>query len=366
MPEVLDWQSADPRTVRFAARLLHAGRLVAFPTDTAYTLAASALDPSAVDRLCGATRHDGVEVAVGGPGEARDWLVDLGGLGRRLARRLWPGPLTLASADGGERGLARRLPEPVRRQVAPGGALRLRAPGHPALLQTLRHLSGPVVLAPVALGAQDQAVRPEQVWHSAGAAVDLIVDDGPTRLGGPATVVGLKGNTWDVLQAGVLSEEQLRQQAVCLIVFVCTGNTCRSPLAEALCKKRLADRLGCAAGELPARGLLVTSAGVAAAAGGPAADEAVEVARAYGADLAGHQSRPLTPELAAQADYLVAMTRGHVRALYERYPRLGAVPRQLSPNGDLADPISQSQAVYEECGRQIWRHLEGLVAELGR
>ena len=69
----------------------------------------------------------------------------------------------------------------------------------------------------------------------------------------------------------------LRQQSACLVVFVCTGNTCRSPLAEALCKKRLADALGCAMADLPGRGFFVCSAGLAAMMGGPAAAEAVDV-----------------------------------------------------------------------------------------
>ena len=99
--------------------------------------------------------------------------------------------------------------------------------------------------------------------------------------------------------------------------------------------------------------------------GGPAADEAVEVARAYGADLTGHRSRPLTPDLAAQADYLIAMTRGHLLALADRYRGLAARPRLLSPAGDdLADPVGCPQAVYEECARQIWGFLEPLVEEL--
>jgi protein-tyrosine phosphatase len=195
--------------------------------------------------------------------------------------------------------------------------------------------------------------------------VDLVIDDGPGRYGQPATVVQVDGDSWQVLHPGIITEEQLRLQASCLIVFVCTGNTCRSPLAEVLFKKRLADRLGCAVEELPGRGFCVISAGVAAMMGGPAAAEAVEVARAYGADLEGHRSQPLSPELAAQADYLVAMTRSHVRALIDRYPRLGAAPRLLSPTGeDVADPIGCDQPVYEGCGQEIWQHLEALAAEV--
>ena len=165
----------------------------------------------------------------------------------------------------------------------------------------LHRLAGPLVLA-AAPGAP-------------GDAAALIVDDGPAGERPPPTVVRVEGAAWQVVQPGAASEEALRRQAACLIVFVCTGNTCRSPLAEALCKARLAERLGCTAADLPERGFHVLSAGLSAASGGPAADEAVEAARSYGADLTPHRSRPLSPELAAQADYLVAMTRGHLVAL---------------------------------------------------
>jgi protein-tyrosine phosphatase len=149
------------------------------------------------------------------------------------------------------------------------------------------------------------------------------------------------------------------------IVFVCTGNTCRSPLAEALCKKLLAERLGCAVEQLPERGFVVLSAGVAAMMGGGAAAEAVEVARECGVDLTAHRSQPLAPELAEKADYLVAMTAGHLLSLAYQYPDLADRCRLLSPEGDdIPDPIGCDLDVYRDCARALARHLEGLVAEL--
>jgi protein-tyrosine phosphatase len=353
VPEVLDWRRlADPRAaVRRAARALRVGGLVALPTEGAYALAAGGLAPAAVDRLAGLA--DPPALALRGAAEARDWVPGLSPLGQRLARRFWPGPLTLLCVAGVGEGLAGRLPEAVRRRLCPDGSLRLRAPAHDAALAVLYEFPGPLVLAAAPAGAAPDTL-----------GADLVIDDGPGPQA-PPTVVAVNGDGWRVVAEGAVSAEALARQSACLVVFVCTGNTCRSPLAEALCKRRLAERVGCAAEELPARGYFVLSAGLAAAAGGAAAPEAVEVARAYGADLAGHRSRPLTADLAAQADYLVAMTRDHLEALAEQFPRSGVRPRLLSPSGDdLPDPLGHPPAVYEACGRQIWGHLGALAEEV--
>lgn len=366
MPDILDWQRLDPTAaVRHAVQILRTGGLVAFPTETGYELAASALQTEAVARVrtLSAFPTEPVPLAVRGLAAARDWSPALSQLGQRLARRFWPGPLTLASSAGVADGLCSRLPTEVRPHVCPEGTISLRTPAHEAILNTLANLPEPLVLTPLPGAEGAVALQVGQIARTEG--IDLILDDGPCHYSQPATVVAVDNNHWQVVRPGVVTEEMIQRQSVCLVIFVCTGNTCRSPLSEALFKKRLAERLGCAVAELPARGFLVISAGLAAMMGGGAAAEAVQVAGAYDADLSSHRSQPLTPELAAQADYLIAMTRAHVRALIEQNPRLGSRPRLLDPQGeDVPDPIGHPQAVYEECGKRIWNHLEALLAEL--
>ncbi|HPP54288.1 MAG TPA: protein tyrosine phosphatase, partial [Thermoguttaceae bacterium] len=79
-----------------------------------------------------------------------------------------------------------------------------------------------------------------------------------------------------------------------LLLFVCTGNTCRSPMAEALARKMISDRLGCPPDQIEEAGVLVMSAGIAAVLGAPASPEAVEVIGAYGIDLKDRQTQPVS------------------------------------------------------------------------
>jgi protein-tyrosine phosphatase len=151
----------------------------------------------------------------------------------------------------------------------------------------------------------------------------------------------------------------------CQILFVCTGNTCRSPLAQALCARLLADRLGCEPADLSEHGFIVQSAGLAAMIGAGATLEAVAVAREFGADLTGHKSQPLTPELLARTDFLFAMTQTHLHLLSSLGLSNRPILSLLSDQGeDIADPIGASAEVYRECARQIRKHLEARLTEL--
>ena len=148
------------------------------------------------------------------------------------------------------------------------------------------------------------------------------------------------------------------------VLFVCTGNTCRSPLAEGLAKRMLADELGCEPGDLPARGWRIHSAGVAASPGDTPAPAAVAVAAEFGVDLAGHRSRPLTPELLAGATDVVAVSRGHAALMAAYFGGVGPVPALLGgPDGDVPDPIGGDEAEYRRCAAAIRAHLTRHLAE---
>jgi protein-tyrosine phosphatase len=356
MSAMVSWPGPDPhRLLKRVVREITAGRVVGLQGDGAYLLAASALAAEAVERLP-ACPGEPLTLLVRTAGEARDWAPRVGGLGLRLARRSWPGPLVLQTAASGNDGLACRLPPEVHRRVCPDGFVRLGVPSRRPLWDALPRLAVPLVTC-----ATDRTTAQQTVEQG---TADLVIDSGPCEGPGP-TLVQADGTAWTILRPGSVASEQLRERAACRVVFVCTGNTCRSPLAEGLFKKALAERLGCTERDLLGRGFLVLSAGLAAMMGAPAADEAVRTGVARGADLSGHRSRPLTAELVAEADFLVAMTSGHLYALSAPALRLAATPRLLDPAGeDLPDPIGQTQEVYDACAARIEEGLRSLLDEV--
>jgi protein-tyrosine phosphatase len=359
MAEVLTWQGcSDPHElVHRAHRSLLQGDLVALPTETVYGIAAHALCPQAVERLLqckGRPETKPLTLALPSPGQAFDWVPQLGKLGRRLSRRCWPGPVTLVFPQNGDPGLASRLPESVYRRVCGQGSVGIRVPDHEAIQEVMRLLPGPLVLTSANRSGEPDAITGRQVLEVLGARLDLLIDAGTCRYGQASSVVRVEGDRWELLREGVVPARTLERLSSCVILFLCTGNTCRSPLAEGLCKKLLAERLNCGIDELAQRGFVVLSAGVSAMMGCSAAPEAVETARARGVMLEEHISQPLSRSLLAQADYVFGMTRGHLNVAANRFPRVGPPMQLLAPDGeDIPDPVGGSREDYESCADQI-------------
>jgi L-threonylcarbamoyladenylate synthase len=253
MAERIDLSRADdPRdVVHRAVACLAQGGVVGLATESAYGIAACGLQPSAVGRLRRMDRPGGTDPAcpgrsptllLRGPGEVEDWAVLPSEAGRRLARRAWPGPVTLVLPVG-ERSLSGRLPDEVRPFLVPDGLISVRAPSDRMAREILRLMPGPLLQADApatpggraATSADDLAELED---------LDMILDVGPTQREGPATVVAFEADRWSIARPGVVPERAIAQMAGTILLFVCTGNTCRSPMAEALCKALLAQRIG--------------------------------------------------------------------------------------------------------------------------
>lgn len=371
-PFVIDLrQSDDARdVVHRAVQALAEGRTVAFPTETDYVVAASARRPEAMQRVAtiaaGWPAEPVLTLAVKSAAEALDWAPRLTPLGQRIARRCWPGPVGLIVADDHPESLLHRLPAASRSLLVGNGRLRLRSPGHAMLGECMRMLAGPVALAEPGQDHQQPAVTANEILSRAEGALDLIIDDGRARYAQPATTIEVDDHGFRVVRPGIVTEETVRRLSSLMVLFVCTGNTCRSPMAEALFRQMVAERLGCRPDEIDAHGVIVASAGTSAWGGGRASAGAVAAMAEAGIDVGGHESQPLTDALIRQADLIWTMTAGHRSAILAQFPEAGDRVAMLSPDRiDVVDPIGGPVETYRECARQIRAHLESRIDTLG-
>ena len=369
-PLTIDVRKADDvrDVIHRAVQALAEGQLVVFPTETVYGVGALGLNEEAVSRLRAVKSRKGdhpLPLAIRGSEEALDYAPNVSPLFHRLARRCWPGPVTLVVDVSHPQSLVRQLPASVQQAVAPHQTVGLRVPGHQVTLDILQMIAGPLVLTSANRAGEPEAKTAEEALKSLGDDVAMILDDGPSRFGAPSSVVRVRDDGFEVLREGVVPDRALKRLANMMVLFVCTGNTCRSPMAEWIFRKMAAKRIGCGIDEIEDNGLVVRSAGIAAGVGGRPSPEVLEVLGEEAKELETHETQPVTETLVRNADVIYTMTPSHRQAIVAQWPEAAERTKVLAADGSsVVDPIGGSSERYQQCAKQIENELGARLDEL--
>ena len=364
----IDPQSSAGDAVFRAAKVLSLGGLVGFPTETVYGVCARADKPDGVVRLRRVKSRDADQaftVHIASPVDAWRFAPRLEGVASRLMRRAWPGPLTLILPvdDPLSAPVMADLNGSVASTMYHDGTIGLRCPDDPVAAALLKGAGGPVVAASANSARHPPPWTARDALRDLNGRIELLLDAGRTKYAKPSTIVRVSGSSYKLLREGVLDSGVVKRLSTLEILLVCTGNTCRSPMAAALAKRMLAERLGCAVAELRQRGIEVRSAGTAGG-GGEASSHAVAVMRRRGIDVTDHVSAALTPQMVRQADYIFVMTRSHRDRVIDMVPSAKDRVALLLGDEDIRDPIGGSEDDYEQCARTVEKGLSARLQEV--
>ncbi|HAH20244.1 MAG: threonylcarbamoyl-AMP synthase [Omnitrophica WOR_2 bacterium GWF2_43_52] len=352
----------DPNNLNFeaiekAARFIREGKLVAIPTETVYGVAADYNNRQALARLYelkGRPKDKPFTVAVATKDSLEIVALDVPVVAYKFADKFWPGPLTVVLKS------ANHAIGDEQRNTTIG----LRVPKHNVALHILEMAMADVAL-PSANPSQALPARSAQeVLRYFDGTIDLVIDSGPSLLGVESSVVDLTKTPFVILREGALSKELLEKAAQTKrVLFICTGNSCRSVMAQGLLSKVLREKNRV--------DVEVLSAGVGAFNGLAPTSETLALLSREGVNLSAYRSQRVNRIMLKSSDLILVMDAMQQARVVELAPNvekrvylLKEFARLSLDNVNIPDPIGQGMDYYEKTFFTIKEAIEKIVTLL--
>ncbi len=364
----LDAHKANIAKIKEAAALVDAGGLVAFPTETVYGIACRVKTDSLakLDNLKGRNPDKHYTLHISQKSDARKYVPTVGLRAQKLINNAWPGPLTIVF-ELDDRDIDKqqtRLERGIFESLYKDNSIGIRCPDNPIASILLRLTHNPVVAPSANITGRTPAGDPEQVLAELSGQIELLLDAGPCKYKKSSTVVKIGKKGLKILRPGVYSQPELETMSEVKFLFVCTGNTCRSPMADGIFRKYLAEKLQCEVDHLDKMGYKIFSAGTMNTSGSPASAEAIAACAAKGIDIKAHKSRVLSRELVEESDFIFAMGQTHSERITTLSPEAASRCVLLAENKEIADPIGQPQDFFNNCAKLIEEAVKKRIGEL--
>jgi len=237
----LTGEKFDIEKVKAAAGKLDEGKLVAFGTETVYGIGCRVRTDSInrLDEVKGRGGGKRYTLHIADPELVAGYVPTIPLKGRKLIAKGWPGPLTIVfELDEGAVEKQRDLITNDAFEVLyRDNTIGIRCPDNEIARRLLRCATEPVVAPSANLDGRAPATSADGVLAQLDGRIDIILDGGECKYKKSSTVVKIAQAQPIILRQGVYSEKDIAQMSLIRILFVCAGNTCRSPMAAALCKK---------------------------------------------------------------------------------------------------------------------------------